>query len=122
MTVYAQGVPRRKPDGRLHIQNFTVTKESGIAGFLYAKVMTPAQQEIVELLLIRQYSDNGYFNSREGVWDEAHKCNRFPKGFLQARFKPTVYQVYKALNKCPRAEFNSRMSSEQHEALKDTRG
>lgn len=122
MTVYAQGVPRRKPDGRLHIQNYTVTKESGMAGFLFAKVMSPVMQDIVEQVLIHQYTTNGYCDGHKGVWDEAHKCNRFPKGFLKARFKPTVYLVYKALNRCPRADFNSRLASEQQESLKDTRG
>lgn len=119
---YAQGNTRSKPDGFLHIQNFTVTKHSGAAGFLYAKVMTKEQQKLVEDALVLQYTINGYCNGHKGAWDEAHGCNRFPKGFLKARFKPTVYAVYEALNRCPRGDFNSILASEQHEALKDTRG
>ncbi|WYW04219.1 hypothetical protein Kallioja_00021 [Pseudomonas phage vB_PpuP-Kallioja] len=121
----AQGVARKLPDGLLHIQNFTVTKHSGMAGFLYAKVMTKAQQEIVELALIQQLTKNGYCNypSHQNVstWSEAHGCHRFPKGFLKARFKPTVFAVFKALNRCPIAMTSSLLSMEQSEALKETR-
>lgn len=125
MTAHAQGVPRKLPDGLLHIQNFTVTKQSGMAGFLYAKVMTPAQREIVELSLIQQLTQNGYSgyppHHNVSTWSEAHGCHRFPKGFLGARFKPTVYAVYKALNRDPLSETKSLMYREQTEALKETR-
>jgi hypothetical protein len=125
MTAHAQGVPRKLPDGLLHIQNFTVTKHSGMAGFLYAKVMTTAQREIVELALIQQLTKNGYsgYPSHQNVstWSEAHGCHRFPKGFLKARFKATVYAVYKALNRDPVGETSSLMYREQSEALKESR-
>lgn len=117
----AQGKPRRLPDGRLHIQNYTVTKESGIAGALFAKVMTKAQQDIVESCLVHQFTKNGYYQGHKGVWDEAHGCNRFPKGFLKARFKPTVYLVFKALNVCPATAMDALLTSEQLPALNDAR-
>lgn len=119
MSARAQGVPRRMPDGLLHLQNFTVTKHSGMAGFLFAKVMTKAQQDIVELCLIQKLTKNGYcgYPSHKNVstWNEEHGCHRFPKGFLQTQFKPTVYAVYKALGKSPTAEMTSRVHSEMAE-------
>ena len=105
MTARAQGVPRRLPDGLLHLQNFTVTKDSGMAGALFAKCMTKAQQDIVELCLIQKLTKNGYCGysglSTRVTWNEAHGCHRFPKGFLKVQFAPTVYAVYKALGKDP---------------------
>lgn len=117
MTARAQGVPRRLPDGLLHLQNFTVTKHSGMAGFIFAKVMTKAQQDIVELCLIEQLTKNGYCNwgPTSVTWNEAHGCHRFPKGFLKARFKPTVYLVMKALRKDVVAEVSGKIHSEMSE-------
>lgn len=121
MTVRAQGVPRRMPDGLLHLQNFTVTKHSGMAGFLFAKVMTKAQQEIVELCLIQKLTKNCYCgyppHHNVSTWNEAHGCHRFPKGFLKAQFKKTVYAVYSALGKDAVAEMSCMVRSEISEAL-----
>lgn len=117
MTARAQGVPRRLPDGLLHLQNFTVTKHSGMAGFLFAKVMTKAQQEIVELCLIQKLTRPGYFGVKPETWNEAHGCHRFPKGFLRAQFKPTVYAVYYALGKNAVDEMSSMVCKEINEAL-----
>lgn len=118
MTVRAQGVPRRLPDGLLHLQNFTVTKHSGMAGFLFAKVMTKAQQEIVELCLIQKLTKGsycGYQHLNATTWNEAHGCHRFPKGFLKAQFKQTVYAVYSALGKDAVAEMSCMVRAEIRE-------
>lgn len=119
MTARAQGVPRRLPDGLLHIQNFTVTKDGGIAGFLFAKVMTKAQQDIVELCLIQKLTKNGYcgYPTHKNVptWNEAHGCHRFPKGFLRAQFHKTVYSVYEALGKDPLSEFSGALYAEKRD-------
>ena len=121
MTARAQGVPRRLPDGLLHLQNFTVTKHSGMSGFLFAKVMTKAQQEIVELCLIQKLTKNGYCgyppHHNVSTWNEAHGCHRFPKGFLKAQFKKTVYAVYYALGKNAVDEMSSMVCKEINEAL-----
>lgn len=121
MTVRAQGVPRRLPDGLLHLQNFTVTKHSGMAGFLFAKVMTKAQQDIVELCLIQKLTKNGYcgYPPHQNVptWNEAHGCHRFPKGFLKAQFKQTVYAVFSALGKSPVDETSSLIRREHLDSL-----
>lgn len=117
----AQGVPRRLPDGLLHLQNFTVTKDSGMAGFLFAKVMTKAQQDIVELCLIQKLTKNGYCgyptHKNVSTWNEAHGCHRFPKGFLKAQFKPTVYAVFNALGKSPADLTASMVRREQLDSL-----
>lgn len=121
MTVRAQGVPRRLPDGLLHLQNFTVTKHSGMAGFLFAKVMTKAQQDIVELCLIQKLTKNGYSgyptHHNVSTWNEAHGCHRFPKGFLKAQFQKTVYAVYRAVGKDAVAVMSSMVYAEMREAL-----
>lgn len=116
MSARAQGVPRRLPDGLLHLQNFTVTKHSGMAGFLFAKVMTNAQQEIVELCMIQKLTKNGYCGVRPETWNEDHGCHRFPKGFLKAQFKQTVYAVYSALGKDAVAEMSCMVRAEIREA------
>ena len=117
MSARAQGNTRKMPDGLLHLQNFTVTKDGGIAGFLFAKVMTKAQRDIVELCLIQKLTKNGYcgYPTHQNVstWNEAHQCHRFPKGFLKAQFHKTVYAVYQALGKCPRSEFNAALYAEK---------
>lgn len=119
MTARAQGNTRKMPDGLLHLQNFTVTKDGGIAGFLFAKVMTKAQRDIVELCLIQKLTTNGYCSYpphlKVSTWNEAHQCHRFPKGFLKAQFHKTVYSVYEALGRCPRAEFNQALSNEKRD-------
>lgn len=121
MTVRAQGVPRRLPDGLLHLQNFTVTKHSGMAGFLFAKVMTKAQQDIVELCLIQKLTKNGYCgyppHQNVSTWNDDHGCHRFPKGFLKSQFKQTVYAVYKAVGKDAVAVMSSMVNVEMREAL-----
>lgn len=119
MTARAQGNTRAMPDGLLHLQNFTVTKEGGMAGFLFAKVMTRPQQEIVELCLIQKLTKNGYcgypVHKNVSTWNEAHGCHRFPKGFLKAQFHKTVYAVYDALAKDPLVEFNAAVYAEKRD-------
>ncbi|MGM2755101.1 hypothetical protein ACS2QP_27515, partial [Bacillus cereus group sp. Bce019] len=49
---HAQGKPRALPDGYLHLQNYSVTKASGMAGALFNYVMTERHKEIVEAALL----------------------------------------------------------------------
>ncbi|QJD54608.1 hypothetical protein PssvBMR1_gp15 [Pseudomonas phage MR1] len=91
---YAQGKPRRLPDGFLHIQNFTVTKHSGMAGVVYTHVMSVAQREIVESLLIERAIT---FENIDGITRHhfKHGVWRFRKDFLKENFREVVHATTK---------------------------
>ena len=97
----AQGGYRKKPDGYLHLNNYSHTKASGIAGILFERVFTERQQDIVEKTLIELANPkvlSGEANSDEQVIFK-HDCYRFRKGFLQANFKQVVYGTVRLLKK-----------------------
>lgn len=98
----AQGGFRKKPDGFLHLNNFSHTQASGLAGVLYERVFTERQQEIVEKTLIELARPKA-IHGEAGGHDESvifkHDCFRFRKDFLTENFKPVVYGVLQLLRK-----------------------
>lgn len=98
---HAQGKPRAKPDGYLHLQNFSVTKASGMAGALFNYVMEPRQKEIVEaaLLELAQKQDLNTHPRPVAAFNAEHDCWRFDKSFLAVAFKPVVYGTYRLIRR-----------------------
>lgn len=86
----AQGGTRSLPDGFLHIQNFTVTKASGMAGCVYVHVMTDNERTAVEAVLVsraealQEISGVEVCHFKHGVW-------RFRKSFLKENFVKVVH-------------------------------
>ncbi|QNJ57288.1 hypothetical protein Stalingrad_19 [Pseudomonas phage Stalingrad] len=93
----AQGGTRALPDGFLHVQNFTVTKASGIEGAIWAYLFTDQQKLHVEQLLwsvaIALEQAAGPEWTGAAVQDHKHGCHRFRKEFLKIHFKAAVHQV-----------------------------
>ncbi|ADV35674.1 conserved hypothetical protein [Pseudomonas phage phiIBB-PF7A] len=92
----AQGNTRSKPDGFLHIQNFTVTKHAGIAGAVWVHVFDDHQRGLVEGILIELAVENG-----RGVHHFKHNCWRFKKEFLQVNFEWAVFKLAQAVRMDP---------------------
>lgn len=92
----AQGKPRSKPDGYLHIQNFSVTKPAGLAGALYLHVLNKRQQEIVENALV-ELAEKLQTTKDLVMWK--HDCWRFDKQFLIDNFKKALYGTFKLIRK-----------------------
>lgn len=91
----AQGNTRQAPDGFLHIQNFTVTKHSGMAGVVYTHILDAHQQSLVEGLLIERAISHG--NHKDVVNHHfKHGCWRFRKEFLKENFREVVHAMTKA--------------------------
>lgn len=86
----AQGNTRSNPDGFLHIQNFTVTKASGMAGCVYVHIMTDNERTAVEALLVakaealEEITGIEVCHFKHGVW-------RFKKSFLKEAFAKAVH-------------------------------
>ena len=96
----AQGGFRKKPDGYLHLNNFSHTRASGLAGVLYERVFTERQQEIVEKALIEIAAPralNGEPCGEQVIFK--HDCYRFRKEFLQEHFKGVVYGTVRLMRK-----------------------
>lgn len=97
----AQGGFRSMPDGFLHVQNFTVTKASGMAGCVYVHVLDDHQRHIVESILIERAVAceeaagpewaNAAHHFKHGQW-------RFRKAFLKNHFKQAVHEATKAMH------------------------
>lgn len=102
----SHGNGRAKPDGYLHLNNYSHVKQSGLAGVLYERVMTEKQQELVELTLLElsQGSESAHF--KHDVW-------RFSKKFLHEHFKSVVYSVYRSIRRSPAQEVSMAISREQ---------
>lgn len=93
----AQGKPRAKPDGYLHLQNYSVTRASGMAGALFNYLMTPRQEEIVEAALLELAQKQDFKVNPRPVAIFKHDCWRFDKDFLALTFKPVVYGTFKLI-------------------------
>lgn len=102
----AHGNGRAKPDGFLHLNNFSHVKQSGLAGVLYDRVMTEQQQELVELTLLELSQGSEFAHFKHEVW-------RFDKKFLRDHFKSVVYSVYRSIRKSPAQEVSMAISREQ---------
>ncbi|WP_323115371.1 hypothetical protein [Pseudomonas guariconensis] len=95
----AQGKPRALPDGYLHLQNYSVTKASGMAGALFNYVMTERHKEIVEAALLELAQKQDLTVNPRPVAIFKHDCWRFDKEFLATIFKPIVYGTYKLIRR-----------------------
>lgn len=91
----AQGNTRSLPDGFLHIQNFTVTKHSGMAGVVYIHVLDAHQRSLVEGLLIERAISFSLLDGQERHHFK-HGCWRFHKDYLKENFKEVVHAMTKA--------------------------
>ena len=91
----AQGGFRKKPDGFLHLNNYSHTQASGLAGVLYERIFTERQQEIVEKALIEIAKGEGL----DCQFNEHHNAWRFKKQFLHDNFKGVVYGTLRLLKK-----------------------
>jgi len=87
----AQGNTRSKPDGFLHVQNFTVTKASGIAAAVWVHVFDEHQRQLVEGILTELAEGNPL------KVHVKHDCVRFRKGFLQVNFEYAVFKLCQAI-------------------------
>lgn len=89
---HKQGGTRSLPDGFLHIQNFTVTKASGMAGCVYVHIMTENERTAVEAILVsraealQEISGIEVCHFKHGVW-------RFKKSFLKENFVKVVHST-----------------------------
>lgn len=96
----AQGNYRSKPDGYLHLQNYSVTKASGMAGALYNHILTSRQADIVEnALLERSQKLDAMHPDKPPSAIFKHECWRFDKAFLKQHFKPVVYGVFRLIRR-----------------------
>ncbi|BAO20686.1 hypothetical protein X917_gp20 [Pseudomonas phage PPpW-4] len=111
----AQGGTRSLPDGFLHIQNFTVTKASGMAGCVWAYILTEAQREIVELVLVeRAESREAHKGFPEGTLVHLkHDHFRFRKDFLKGNFRSVVHEVTKAMHTPVIENFKTKLFAER---------
>lgn len=91
----AQGKMRSKPDGFLHLNNFSHIAASGMAGVLFERIFTERQQEIVGCTLLEiAGNDPEIVHFKHNVW-------RFKKEFLLEHFQSVVYGTCRLLRKSP---------------------
>lgn len=87
----AQGNTRSKPDGFLHVQNFTVTKAAGIAAAVWVHALDEHQRGLVEGILMELARDNPL------KVHVKHGTIRFRKEFLQVNFEWAVFKLCRAI-------------------------
>lgn len=106
----AQGNGRAKPDGFLHLNNFSHVPRSGLAGAIYERVMTEKQRELVELTLLELAQGSGdKFHFKHNVW-------RFRKDFLIEHFSHVVYSVMRSIRKSASQEVSIAVAREELDA------
>lgn len=103
----AQGNGRAKPDGFLHLNNYSHVRQSGFAGVLYERLMTEKQQELVELTLLE------LANNATNAAHFKHEVWRFHKKFLHENFKSVVYSVFRSIRKSAAHEVSMAISREE---------
>lgn len=104
----AQGNGRAKPDGFLHLNNYSHVRQSGFAGVLYERLMTVKQQELVELTLLELAT-----NAHDTAAHFKHEVWRFNKKFLHENFKSVVYSVFRSIRKSAAHEVSMAISREE---------
>lgn len=102
----AQGNGRSKPDGFLHLNNYSHVRQSGLAGVLYERLMTDKQRELCELTLLELAQGSLVAHFKHDIW-------RFSKSFLHTHFKSVVYSVYRSIKKSPAQEISMAISREE---------
>lgn len=108
-----QGKPRSMPDGRLHLNNYAHIRASGLAGFLYERIFTERQQEIVgcALLEIAEAYSPDVVHFKHNVW-------RFDKEFLKENFQPVVYGACRLFRKSPALLASLAITNEEQQVRK----
>lgn len=95
-----QGGYRSMPDGFLHLNNFSHSVKSGIAGSIYERVLTSDQQKAFQRLMfelaIKLQNERG-----ETLVHEKHDTYRYKKEFLMESFKTMLYGYLKLVRKQP---------------------
>ncbi len=91
----AQGNTRSRPDGFLHVQNFTVTKAAGIAAAVWVHAFDDHQKALVEGVLLE------LAEKRPEKCHVKHGTVRFHKGFLQVNFEWAVFKVAQSIRVNP---------------------
>lgn len=98
---YAQGNTRSKPDGFLHIQNFTVTRSAGMAGCVWAYILNNDQRAAVEIALVeraRVLEETAGSEWSGAAHHHKHGAWRFRKSFLKTHFKEVVHEATKLMH------------------------
>lgn len=112
----AQGGTRSLPDGFLHIQNFTVTKASGMAGCVYVHILTDNERTTVENLLVAHAQvletklDREICHFKHGQW-------RFDKRFLKENFKKVVHITTRVTTSPVIERFKEQLFAEREQIL-----
>lgn len=87
-----QGGYRSKPDGYLHLNNFSHSTKSGLAGSLFERVFNSKQRETIEAILLELANQE---MARQAVFKQLyhykHNVYRFDKQFLVDNFQRIVY-------------------------------
>lgn len=91
----AQGNTRSKPDGFLHVQNFTVTKAAGIAAAVWVHTFDDHQRRLVEGVLLE------LAEKRIEKVHVKHETLRFSKAFLMVNFEWAVFKVAQTIRLNP---------------------
>lgn len=117
----AQGNTRSKPDGFLHIQNFTVTKSAGMAAVVYTHILNKDQQELVEDLLWERAIQLEALAESVGVHREVchvrHGSMRFAKSFLKENFREVVHATTKIMRNQTIETFKSKLFAERESLI-----
>lgn len=109
----AQGNGRARPDGFLHLNNYSHVRQSGFAGVLYERLMTEKQKELVELTLIELATPPSGCEFSQELAHFKHDVWRFHKKFLSENFKSVVYSVFRSIRKSAAQEISMAISREE---------
>ena len=109
-----QGGTRSLPDGYLHLNNYSHSTKSGLAGSLYERVMTDRQRKLVVNCLLEIADKETKAQKYDvDIYMFKHDTYRFHKEFLNEHFKPVVYGCYKFIHKSPASEISMSVVKEQ---------
>lgn len=82
---------RKKSDGFLHLNNYSHSMRSGMAGVIYERLLTKNQQDNVQEFLF-DLAEAEQLNFKHNVW-------RFDIDFLNKEFKRIVYGYLQLVRK-----------------------
>lgn len=108
-----QGGFRKLPDGYLHLNNYSHSAKSGLAGSLYERVMNDRQRKLVLNCLLEIAEKEQPKDTSKVIWMFKHDTYRFDKEFLHEHFKAVVYGCYKFIYKMPASEISMAVVKEQ---------
>lgn len=105
-----QGGFRSMPDGYLHLNNYSHSSKSGLAGSLFERVMTQRQRKLVINCLLEIAEKQP---PEDNTVMFKHDVYRFRKEFLQEHFQAVVYGAYRFIYKLPSSEIATAVVREQ---------